>query len=118
LEVTVGSGDCVTAFLSSAPVNLSPTRTEHFPNFRTERADLQREFERDEIYVDILMNVPSPNSIDLTTLHHFVDLLCVVNVRGRDGLDVHITAFLSVIPDVIEFIFPVCFFVDELSCPQ
>jgi hypothetical protein len=117
-RASVGSGDRVTAFLSSASSNLSLTRTEYFSNFRTEWADLQREFERNEIFMDILMNVPSPNSINLTTLHHFVDLLCVDNVRSRDGLDVQITAFLSVIPVVIELIFSLCFSVDELSRPQ
>jgi hypothetical protein len=117
-SASVGSSDRVTAFLSSASSNLCPTRTEYFPNFRTEWADVQREFERDEIFVDILMNVPSPNSIDLTTFHRFVDLLCVVNVRGCDGLDFQITAFLSVIHNVIEFIFPLCFSVDELSRHQ
>jgi hypothetical protein len=100
------------------PSNFCSTRTEYFGNVGTEWADLQREFERDEIWVDILMNVLSPNSIDLTTLHHFVDLLCVDNVRGCDGLDVQITAFPSDISVVIEFLFPLCFSVDGLSRPQ
>jgi hypothetical protein len=93
-------------------------RTEYFQNFRTQWANLQREVARDEICVDILMNVPSLNSIDLTIFHRFVDLRCVINVRGGDGLDVQMTAFLNFIPDVIDFIFPFFFSVDGLSGAQ
>jgi hypothetical protein len=107
--MSVGSGGRVAAFLSSPPSDFSATRTGRIPNFRMEWADLQREFERDEICVDVFVNVPSPNSIDLTAIHSFVGLLCVVNLRDHDGLDVRIIAFLSAVLVVIEFILLLCF---------
>jgi hypothetical protein len=65
---------------------------------RAEWAELKREFESDEICMDAFVNESFPNPIDLTSLHRFLDSLGVVNVGGRDGLDVQITAVLSFVP--------------------
>jgi hypothetical protein len=81
-------------------------------------ADLQCEFERDEICVYVWVNIPSANWIDLTALHRFVDPLCVINVCDRYGLNVQISVFLSVVSVVIEFIFPLCSSVDGSSRSQ
>jgi hypothetical protein len=114
-RASVGSGGRVDALLFPQPSDFFPTRRGYIPNFMTVWADLQCEFERDEICVDVLANIPSANSIDLTALHRFVDPLCVIDVCDHYGLNVRITVFLGVVPVVIEFIFSLCSSVDGSS---